>query len=64
MAARMGQKNKTKEGKKNTQVPLIWSGPRQKEREERNISGGGRWSERADIAQQNQLPEEHVNRVR
>lgn len=63
MAAQMGRKNKRKEGKENTQVPLIWSGPRQKEEEEGNIPGGGRWSERADTDQQNQLPEACVHRV-
>lgn len=62
-AAQMGRKNKTNEGKKNTQVALIWFGPRQKEGKERNIPRGGRWSEHADTAQQKQLLEELANRA-
>lgn len=60
-AAGMGRKKKASVGKENTQVTLVWSGPRERQGEERNIPGGGGWSERADIAQQNLLPKRCFN---
>ena len=42
-------------------MTLSSSGPRKRQEEERNIPGGGGWSEHADTAQQNLLPEERFN---